>query len=147
MSKFTTFLWYNNDAIEAAKFYVSLFADAKLLAVDGRSARFQLGEQQFVAFNGGEYFKLNTAVSIMVDCPTQPEIDALWVKLLAGGGQESRCGWLVDRFGLSWQVTPVAVMDQTIGNSDPQKAQRATAAMMTMNKLDIAALQKAANGV
>ena len=143
MSKISTFLWYNTEAPQAAAFYVSLFPDAELLATDERSARFRLGGQLYVAFNGGDYFRLNPAVSIMVDCPTQAEIDSLWERLLAGGGQESRCGWLVDRFGLSWQVAPVALLAATIGSSDLQKAQRSTAAMMTMTKLDNATLEKA----
>ncbi len=147
MSQFTTFLWYESKAIEAAQFYVTLFPDAELQSVDGMSARFRLGKQEYVAFNGGKHFDLSPAVSIMVDCPTQAEIDTLWTKLLAGGGQESRCGWLVDRFGLSWQVTPVAVLAATMGNPDPQIAQRSMAALNTMNKLDIAALERAANGV
>ena len=146
MSKFATFLWYDSQAIEAARFYVSLFPEAKLHGVDGMSARFQLGGQDYIAFNGGPYYALNPAVSIMVDCPTQAEIDSLWTRLLADGGQESRCGWLVDRFGLSWQVAPVDVLARTIGNPDPAKAQAATAAMMTMAKLDIAMLEKAYAG-
>jgi predicted 3-demethylubiquinone-9 3-methyltransferase (glyoxalase superfamily) len=147
MKKVTTFLWFNDQAHEAAKFYVSVFPGAKLLGLDAMSARFDLGGQEYIAFNGGPHFTLTPAVSLFVDCPTQAEIDALWDKLLAGGGTESRCGWLVDRFGLSWQVVPAAVMAETIGNADPAKAKRSVDAMMTMAKLDIAALKAARDGV
>jgi len=147
MQKVTTFLWFHSQAQEAARFYVSVFPGAKIVAEDTMSARFDLGGQQYIAFNGGDYYTLNPAVSLFVDCPTQAEIDSLWTRLLAGGGVESRCGWLVDKFGLSWQVVPAAVLADTIGNPDPVKAQRAMGAMMTMAKLDIAALEAARDGL
>jgi predicted 3-demethylubiquinone-9 3-methyltransferase (glyoxalase superfamily) len=143
MTSATPFLWYEKDAIAAAEFYVSIFPGAKILEVDGMSARFELFGREYIAFNGGPYYQPTPAFSIMVDCPTQAEIDDLWTKLLAGGGQESRCGWLVDRYGLSWQVAPRAVLAQTIGNPDPAKAQKAMAAMMAMAKFDVAALKAA----
>lgn len=143
MTSATPFLWYEKDAVEAARFYVSIFPGAKLGAVDGMSATFELFGREYIAFNGGPYYQPTPAFSIMVDCATQAEIDDLWTKLLAGGGKESRCGWLVDRYGLSWQVAPRAVLARTIGNPDPAKAQKAVAAMMTMNKFDVAALEAA----
>jgi len=146
MSTVTPFLWYNNNAVEAAKFYVSVIPGARLVSTDAMSATFELGGREYIAFNGGEYYQLTPAVSLMVDCATQAEIDDLWVKLLAGGGQESRCGWLVDRFGLSWQVAPRAVLARTISGPDPVAAQRAVSAMMTMAKFDISALEKAYAG-
>lgn len=145
--KISTFLWFQDKAEEAARFYVSLFPDSKLLGVDAMSASFALGGQHYIAFNGGPHYSLNPAVSIFVDCPTQAEIDSLWEKLLADGGHESRCGWLVDRFGLSWQVIPAQVLAQTIGNSDPEKSKRSMDAMMTMSKLDIATLERARDGL
>jgi len=147
MNKVTTFLWFKDQAHEAAKFYVSVIPNSKIEAEDGMSVRFVLDGQGYIAFNGGSYYSLTPAVSLFVDCPTQDEIDSLWEKLLSGGGQESRCGWLVDRFGLSWQVAPAQVLAETIGHPDPEKAQRATAAMMTMGKFDIAALERARDGV
>lgn len=147
MSKVATFLWFNDQAQEAARFYVSVIPNSRITAEDPMSARFVLDGNEYIAFNGGPHYALDPAVSIFVDCPTQAEIDSLWTKLLAGGGQESRCGWLVDRFGLSWQVVPGKVMGDTIGNADPAKSQRALAAMMTMAKLDIAGLERARDGL
>lgn len=145
--KLATFLWFDHQAQEAARFYVSVIPNSKILAEDPMSARFVLDGNEYIAFNGGPHYTLNPSVSIFVDCPTQPEIDSLWTKLLAGGGKESQCGWLVDRFGLSWQVVPAKVMGETIGNADPVKSQRALAAMMTMGKLDIAGLERARDGL
>ena len=147
MAKVTTFLWFDHQAIEAARFYVSVIPNSRILAEGPMSVSFSLDGQEYIAFNGGPHYTLTPAVSLSLNCPTQPEIDSLWTKLLAGGGTESRCTWLVDRFGLSWQVVPVDVMDQTIGNPDPAKAQKAVAAMMTMGKLDIAALERARDGL
>jgi predicted 3-demethylubiquinone-9 3-methyltransferase (glyoxalase superfamily) len=143
MTSATPFLWFDGNAVEAAEFYVSVFPGARIVSKDGMSATFELFGREYIAFNGGAYYQLTPAFSMMVDCPTQDDIDALWTKLLAGGGQESRCGWLVDRFGLSWQVAPRQVLAETIGNPDPAKAQKAVAAMMTMAKFDIAGLRAA----
>lgn len=143
MTSATPFLWFEKDAVAAAEFYVSVFPGARMVSTDGMSATFELGGREYIAFNGGPHYQLTPAFSLMVDCPTQDEIDSLWTKLLDGGGQESRCGWLVDRFGLSWQVAPRRVLAETIGNPDPAKAQKAVAAMMTMAKLDIAGLRAA----
>jgi len=145
--KIATFLWFTEKAQEAARFYVSVIPHSRMVAEDPMSARFVLDGNEYIAFNGGPHYALTPAVSIFVDCPTQAEIDSLWTQLLAGGGQESRCGWLVDRFGLSWQVVPGKVMADTIGNPDPVKSQRAMTAMMAMGKLDIAALERARDGL
>lgn len=145
--KVTTFLWFDHQAQEAARFYVSVIPNSHVVAEGPQSSRFSLDGQEYIAFSGGPHYTLTPAVSLSVDCSTQAEVDGYWEKLLAGGGTESRCGWLVDRFGLSWQVVPGKVMDDTIGNPDPVKAQRAVAAMMTMGKLDIAALERARDGL
>jgi predicted 3-demethylubiquinone-9 3-methyltransferase (glyoxalase superfamily) len=153
MPKVTTFLWFNDNAEEAANHYVSVFKNAKIttpMRIDDSpdspsrritSVTFQIGGQEFIAFNGGPHFQLNEAVSLFVSCETQPEIDELWAKLSAGG-QPSRCGWLKDKFGLSWQVVPV-VLGKLLQDKDPVKAKRVMEAMLQMSKLDIAALQKA----
>jgi predicted 3-demethylubiquinone-9 3-methyltransferase (glyoxalase superfamily) len=156
MPKVTTFLWFNDNAQEAANHYVSVFKNAKITtpmrthdshdSTDSPSRRitsvtFQIGEQEFIAFNGGPHFQLNEAVSLFVSCETQPEVDELWAKLSAGG-QPSRCGWLKDKFGLSWQIVPV-ILGKLLHDNDPVKAKRVMEAMLQMGKLDIAALQKA----
>ena len=151
MQKATTFLWFDGNVREAAEFYVSVFTDAKLLDVmpgpgaSAMSATFRIGTQEFIAFNGGPHYKLNPALSIFVSVETQAELDELWAKLLAGGGKESRCGWLTDRFGLSWQVIPT-VLGKLLGAPDRAKAGRAMQAMMEMGKLDVARLQGAFDG-
>lgn len=147
MNRVTPFLWYNDNAVEAARFYAATVPGARLLSTDAMSATFELDGREYIAFNGGPHYTLNPAVSLMIDCADQTEIDDLWRRLLEGGGQESRCGWLVDRFGLSWQVAPRAVLARTISGPDRAGAQRAVAAMMTMTKFDIAALEKAYAGL
>jgi predicted 3-demethylubiquinone-9 3-methyltransferase (glyoxalase superfamily) len=109
------------------------------------TVQFWLDGLEFTALNGGPHFTFNEAVSLVVHCETQQEVDYYWDALLAGGGQPSQCGWLKDRFGLSWQIVPTVLLE-LIGDPDPQRAQRATAAMMKMVKLDIETLQKAADG-
>jgi predicted 3-demethylubiquinone-9 3-methyltransferase (glyoxalase superfamily) len=153
MPKVTTFLWFNDNAEQAAKHYVSVFKNAKITtpmqlhdSPDSPSRRitsvtFQIDGQEFIAFNGGSHFQLNEAVSLFVSCETQPEVDELWAKL-SEGGQPSRCGWLKDKFGLSWQIVPV-ILGKLLQDKDPVKAKRVMEAMLTMSKLDIAALQKA----
>ncbi len=153
MQKITTFLWFDNNAEEAINFYCSIFPDAKLLSAtrcgeagpgpNGSllTASFQLAGQEFAALNGGPMFKFNEAVSLVVNCETQAEVDHYWEKLSAGG-QTSQCGWLNDRFGLSWQIVP-SVLPQLLQHPDPAKAARAMQAMMQMTKLDIAALEQA----
>lgn len=155
--KITTCLWFDSRAEEAAKFYVSLFPNSKIERVshypEGAPApagsvmtvEFNLAGHQFIALNGGPYFKLTEAVSVSVACESQAEIDRLWEKLTADGGQESQCGWLKDKYGLSWQIFP-SFMPHLMCDPDPAKGKRVMQAMMGMVKLDIAALQRAADG-
>lgn len=150
MQKITPFLWFDGRAEEAMKFYTSVFKNSKVKNVspgpDGSimTATFELEGQEFIALNGGPLFKFTEAVSFFVKCETQEEIDELWEKLTEGG-QESRCGWLKDKFGLSWQIIP-PILGQLISDKDPQKSKRAMEAMLKMNKIDIAALKKAYDG-
>lgn len=149
MQKITPFLWYDGQAEEAAVFYTSVFKDSKLGEIKHAgpmvmSASFQLFGQEYVAFNGGPMFKFNEAISLFVSCETQEEIDEYWEKLTAGG-EESRCGWLKDKFGLSWQVVP-PILIELLGDTDRVKAKRVMDAMLQMNKLDIAVLKKAYEG-
>ena len=153
MSKITPFLWFNDNAEEAINFYISLFKDSKITNISryGESsplpagtimtASFQLDGQEFTALNGGPYFKFNEAVSFVVDCETQEEVDYFWNNLSAGG-EEGQCGWLKDKFGLSWQIVPRA-LGVLAGDPDPAKAQRVIKAMLQMKKLDVALLQRA----
>jgi predicted 3-demethylubiquinone-9 3-methyltransferase (glyoxalase superfamily) len=146
--KISPFLWYDSEAEEAANFYVSVFKNSEILEVsrNGENGQafvvnFKLDGQEFKALNGGPMFKFTEAVSFMIDCADQAEVDYYWDRLTEGG-EESQCGWLKDRFGLSWQVTPSNLGD-LIGGSDPVRANRAMQAMLKMAKLDIAALQAA----
>ncbi len=147
MQKITPFLWFDNNAEEAVNFYISIFKNSKVLSQtlgpDGKMmfATFQLEGQEFYALNGGPMFKFTEAISLFVNCETQEEVDELWAKLSAGGA-ESRCGWLKDKFGLSWQIIP-AVLGRLMGDKDPVKARRVREAMLQMSKIDIAALQQA----
>jgi len=155
--KITPCLWFDSQAEEAAKFYASVFKNSKVgkisrygkegFEIHGKkagtamTAEFEIEGQKFVALNGGPHFKFNEAVSFQVHCENQQEIDYFWSKL-AEGGQESRCGWLKDKFGLSWQVIPRA-LPQMLMDDDPAKAQRAMKSMLQMGKIDIAALKQA----
>lgn len=150
MPTITPFLWFDTQAEEAMNFYVSIFDRSRVVRVDraqGKvlSVEFELEGQRFIGLNAGPHHKFNEAVSFFVSCRTQAEIDALWAKLLEGGGRPDQCGWLKDRFGLSWQVIPAALRD-LLGDPDPVKGQRAMQAMLGMQKLDIAALQTARDG-
>ncbi|HTH56792.1 MAG TPA: VOC family protein [Cyclobacteriaceae bacterium] len=150
MQKITTFLWFNDQAEEAANFYCSIFKNSKItssMKANGKvmSATFNLDGQEFIALNGGPLFKFTEAISLFVSCETQGEIDEMWTKLLSGGGQESMCGWLKDKYGLSWQIVPPA-LGQMLSDKDATKAKRTMDAMMKMRKLDIAALKKAYHG-
>lgn len=154
--KITPFLWYENRAEEAAAFYVSLFPGARLLDVSRwgegspypkgsvMSAMFEIDGQQLIAFNGGPYFKLNEACSLFVSCEDQAEVDHYWNALTADGGTPSQCGWLKDKFGLTWQIVPNA-LNRLLSDPDAGRAGRAMQAMMTMVKIDIAAMEKAAD--
>jgi predicted 3-demethylubiquinone-9 3-methyltransferase (glyoxalase superfamily) len=148
VQKITTFLWYNGNAEEAAEFYVSIFKNSKIVSVMGpkgqaMSVTFELEGQQFYALNGGPQHSFTPAISLFVSCETQAEVDDLWKKLLAGGGREDQCGWLQDKYGLSWQIIP-AILGQLLGDRDREKANRAMQAMLQMRKIDIAKLKQAA---
>jgi predicted 3-demethylubiquinone-9 3-methyltransferase (glyoxalase superfamily) len=155
IQKIKPFLWFDTHSEDAAKYYVSIFKNSKVLEVarypEGGPApagsvmivSFELEGMQFVALNAGPLFKFTEAISFVVTTESQEETDYYWNKLTADGGKESDCGWLKDKFGLSWQITPKALIDLLSG-SDKQKAARVMAAMMTMQKIDIAALQRAA---
>ena len=150
MQKISTFLWFEKDAEEAAKFYVSVFKNSKVLSImpgpNGTvmGVTFELEGQVFQALNGGPHYKLTPAVSLFVNCESQAEVDKLWQTFIADGGKPSRCGWLVDKFGLSWQIIPT-VLGELIGSKDRERAGKALNAMMQMEKIDIAKLQEAYN--
>jgi predicted 3-demethylubiquinone-9 3-methyltransferase (glyoxalase superfamily) len=156
MQKITTFLWYNDNAEEAMNFYTSVFKDSKIVSVRryGKSGPgpegsvmtgiFEIQGQQFYVLNGGPMFKFTEAISLFVNCPTQEEVDFLWEKL-SEGGSKSQCGWLKDKFGLSWQIVP-QVMNEILSDKDPAKVDRAMRVMMTMTKLDGPKLKAAAEG-
>lgn len=151
MQKITPFLWFDGQAEAAMKFYVSVFKNSKILSTmpgpDGKvmTGTFQLEGQQFMALNGGPQFKFTAAISLFVSVETQTELDELWNKLTANGGEESMCGWLKDKYGLSWQIIPSS-LGRFFSDKDPAKAGRAMQAMLQMKKLDIAKLQKAFDG-
>jgi predicted 3-demethylubiquinone-9 3-methyltransferase (glyoxalase superfamily) len=152
--KITPFLWFDDKAEEAMNFYVSIFKNSKVGSVTRygdagpgpkgtvMSARFQLDGQDFFALNGGPLFKFTEAISFFVNCETQEEVDELWEKLTAGGGTPQRCGWLKDKYGLSWQIIPKA-LGEMLGDKDPRKSQRVMQAMLQMNKIDIQRLKEA----
>ncbi len=154
--KITPFLWYDGQAEEAANLYVSLFKNSKILNVvhspkgapgpEGAVmvVAFELDGVPFTALNGGSYFTFNESTSFVIHCKDQAEVDHFWEGLIADGGKPGDCGWLKDKFGLSWQVTP-DILPQLIGDPDPARAGRAMQAMMTMQKIDIAAIEAAAN--
>jgi predicted 3-demethylubiquinone-9 3-methyltransferase (glyoxalase superfamily) len=161
MKKISPFLWFDSEAEQAARFYVGIFKNSKIEKIarygeeaaqkTGRTAgsvmtvEFTLDRVEFVALNGGPQFKFTEAISFAVNCETQDEVDYFWEKLSADGGSTGRCGWLKDKFGLSWQVNPVFLRDM-LADPDPGKANRVMKAMMEMDKIDIAALEKAARG-
>ncbi|HJR78635.1 MAG TPA: VOC family protein [Anaerolineales bacterium] len=148
MKKITPFLWFDNQAEEAMNFYVSVFKNSKVLSVTpgpngvAQSVNFELEGQKFIGLNAGPQFKFNEAISFFVNCETQEEVDELWEKLTADEGEEGRCGWLKDKYGLSWQIIPTA-LGQMLGDPDPEKAGRAMQAMLQMRKIDIQGLQQA----
>jgi predicted 3-demethylubiquinone-9 3-methyltransferase (glyoxalase superfamily) len=143
MQKITPFLWFEGNAEQAAQFYIGIFKNSKILSASPMSVTLELEGQRLMILNGGPHHKLNPAASLFVHCETQLEIDDLWQKLTADGGADGRCGWLVDKYGLSWQLVP-PILGQLLGDKDRAKAQRVMAAMMTMNKLEIAVLEQAA---
>jgi predicted 3-demethylubiquinone-9 3-methyltransferase (glyoxalase superfamily) len=137
MQKITPFLWFDDNAEEAMKFYVSIFKDSKILS----STTFQLNGQEFFAFNGGPHFTFTPAISLFVNCETQQEVDELWEKLSEGGVKE-RCGWIKDKFGLSWQIIP-SILGKLMNDKDPEKSARVRKAMLQMTKIDIEGLKEA----
>lgn len=155
--KITPFLWFDKEAEEAANFYVSIFKNSKVLGVTRygeagpgpagsvMTATFQLEDQVFTGVNGGPHFKFTEAISFVIHCKTQEEVDHYWNGLTADGGSESQCGWLKDKFGMSWQVVPDTLL-QMLKDPDPQKSQRALKAMLQMRKIDIAKLEEAYKG-
>ena len=157
MQKITTFLWFDDDAEEAMKFYTSIFKNSKILSTSrypegspGRAGMvmtgtFQLEGQEFMALNAGPEFKFTEAISLFVSCENQQEVDDLWAKLTADGGEESQCGWLKDKFGLSWQIIPKQ-LGEMLGDKDPSKAKRALDAMLRMHKIDIKTIERARDG-
>jgi predicted 3-demethylubiquinone-9 3-methyltransferase (glyoxalase superfamily) len=154
MQKITPFLWYDNKAEEAANFYTSVFKNSKILSTSRYGdagpgpkgsvmvVKFQLEGQEFIALNGGPLFQFSPAFSFVVNCKTQEEVDEYWEKL-SEGGQTSQCGWLTDRFGFSWQITPT-ILGELVADKDPEKSNRVMQAMMKMTKIDIQALKDAA---
>ncbi|KAA9338468.1 VOC family protein [Hymenobacter busanensis] len=154
MQKITTFLTFKDQAEEAATLYTSLFKDSRIINVtrygqgmpmpagSAMTVEFELAGQKYIAMNGGPHFTFTDGISLQVSCANQAEIDELWVKLTANGGQPGRCGWLKDPFGVSWQVTP-ANLGQLLQSPEPARAQRKMAAMLQMQKIDIAALENA----
>lgn len=155
--KITTFLWFDNNAEEAANFYVSVFKNSRILKTarypEGSpgpqgavmTVEFELDGQEFIALNGGPHFKFTEAISLVVHCKTQEEVDYYWEKLTADGGQESQCGWLKDKYGLSWQITPDVLLNFW-SERDSAKAQRVMQAMMGMKKIVIKDIEAAAAG-
>jgi predicted 3-demethylubiquinone-9 3-methyltransferase (glyoxalase superfamily) len=151
--KITPFLWFDDNAEEAARYYVSIFKDAEILSVNRvgdagaespvLTASFRLNNQEFVALNGGPEYKFTPATSFAIDCASQEEVDYLWEKL-SDGGETNVCGWLTDKYGLSWQVVPT-VLVELLQDEDPVKANRVMQAMLQMTKIDIAKLREAYN--
>jgi len=151
MKKITPFLWFDTQAEDAMNFYVSLFKNSKVNGVsrgpDGKAftVSFELDGQEFMGLNAGPEFKFNEAVSMYVNCKDQAEVDYYWNALIADGGEESMCGWLKDKFGLSWQIVPKQ-LGELMGDPNPEKSGRVTQAMLKMQKIIVADLQKAYDG-
>ena len=157
LSKISPCLWFDREAEQAMNFYLSVFKNGKageilrygegapMPAGTVLTATFEIEGVSFIALNGGPHFKFNEAISLSIDCQSQAEVDYYWDALTADGGQPSQCGWLKDKFGVSWQAAPARVIE-LLQDPDPARAQRAMAAMMTMTKIDIATVEAAANG-
>ena len=142
--KITPFLWFDNQASEAAKFYCSLFKNSNVLQDTPMVVTFELEGQKFMALNGGPRFPFTEAISLYVDCESQEEVDYFWNKLTADGGEESMCGWLKDKYGLSWQIIPNTLIE-LMNDKDQIKAQRVMEAMLKMRKIDVQVLKDAYN--
>ena len=157
MRKISPFLWFDKEAEEAAKFYVSIFENSKILTTTRygeagpgpngsvMTVAFELDGQRFVALNGGPQFKFSEAISFTVECKTQKEVDDFSEKLSAGGGEQGPCGWVKDRYGLSWQITPT-ILDKLLADPDPKKVKRVMEVMLKMKKIEIEPLKKAYEG-
>lgn len=155
--KITPFLWFDNAAEEAMAFYTSVFPRSRVVEVTRYGdagpgpkgtvmvGTFELDGQRFIALNGGPHFEFTEAISLFIDCESQEEVDHYWSKLVEGGGRHSQCGWLTDRFGLSWQVVPRVLMEMQ-RDPDPAKSSRVMKAMLAMTKLDVATLRRAYEG-
>jgi predicted 3-demethylubiquinone-9 3-methyltransferase (glyoxalase superfamily) len=153
MQKITPFLWFKDQAEEAMKFYVSIFKNSKATSISRYGdagpgpkgsvmvAKFQLDGQEFIALNGGPMFTFSPAISFVVNCKTQEEVDEYWEKL-SGGGETNQCGWLTDKYGLSWQIVPT-ILGELVADKDPEKSNRVMQAMLKMTKIDIGELQRA----
>lgn len=144
INSITPFLWFNDNAEHAARFYASVFADSSLDSVSPMSVTFHLHGQKFYGLNGGPHYAFTPAISLFVSVDTQADVDELWTALGAGG-EPGRCGWLKDKFGLSWQIVPVA-LGEMMNDADDAKAERVVNAMLQMGKIDIAGLQRAYDG-
>ena len=156
MQKITPFLWFDTQAEEAANFYVSIFKNSKILSISRygeagprpkgsvMTVAFELDGQKFIALNGGPQYKFTEAISLSVECKTQEEVDDFWEKL-SRGGEEGPCGWLKDKYGLSWQINPT-ILGQMLSDPDPKKSKRVMEAMLKMKKIDIKKLQQAYDG-
>jgi predicted 3-demethylubiquinone-9 3-methyltransferase (glyoxalase superfamily) len=156
MQKITPFLWFDDQAEDAANFYVSVFMNSRIVGITRYGAAgprpagtvmtvaFELDGQEFTALNGGPHFTINEAISFVVNCDTQEEVDDMWQKL-TDGGKEVECGWLTDRYGVSWQVVPTALKNM-LADPDPEKSKRVMQALMQMKKLDVGVLKKAYDG-
>jgi predicted 3-demethylubiquinone-9 3-methyltransferase (glyoxalase superfamily) len=161
MQKITPFLWFDGQAEDVANFYTSVFKNSKIDRIFRHSEEtaekldhpvgsvltieFEIEGQKFVALNGGPLFKFNESISFVINCETQEEVDYFWEKLTANGGEESQCGWLKDKFGVSWQVTPTVLIDM-LHDKDPEKAERVMNAMLEMQKIEISKLKAAYDG-
>ena len=156
MQKVMTYLWFDTEAEEAARFYTSIFENSKITHVQrygdagpgpagsAMTVDFELDGQRFIALNGGPHFRFTEAISLYIDCADQSEVDFFWSRLTAGG-EPGQCGWLKDRYGLSWQVIP-RDLPELLGDADPEKASRAMQAMLSMTKIDVEVLRKAHQG-
>lgn len=143
MTKVTPFLWFDAPLEEPIEYYRSIFPDFRVHSQSPQSAEFEIAGQRVMALNGGPRFSFTEAISFFIECEDQDEVDHYWDRLTADGGEESMCGWLKDRYGLSWQVIPQALI-RYLGDADRAKADRVTRAMLEMRKIDVAALHRAA---
>jgi predicted 3-demethylubiquinone-9 3-methyltransferase (glyoxalase superfamily) len=145
MPRITPFLWFDDQAEQAARFYTTVFPSSRIVSASPMVVELELDGTRLTAFNGGPQFQFTEAVSFVVDCDSQGEVDDYWAKLTADGGRESRCGWLKDKYGLSWQIVP-KVLPKLLSDPDRARADRVMQAMLKMTRIDIAALERAAAG-